>query len=140
MKSTARKRTYKAWWSMMNRCTNPQSRDWVYYGGRGISVCLEWYSFGTFLKDMGEAPAGKSLDRRENNSNYEPTNCRWATWTEQARNRRSARFLEVNGMRRSVSEWAQYLNISRRLIFVRLSRGWTPERALSSARKWSAHG
>lgn len=85
-------RTYTSWVGMRDRCTNPANPDWQHYGGRGITVCERWAgSFEMFLADMGECPPGLSIDRVDNARGYDPTNCRWATATEQARNRRPAR-------------------------------------------------
>lgn len=83
--------TYRSWQNMMKRCTNPEAVNWERYGGRGIRVCRRWLRFANFLADMGERPAGLTLDRKNNAGNYHKRNCRWATPVEQARNRRKRR-------------------------------------------------
>lgn len=84
-------RTYSSWRSMLKRCYDPRSNGYERWGGRGIAVCDSWReSFANFLADMGERPEGMTLDRIDNDRNYEPDNCRWATWSEQRRNQRRA--------------------------------------------------
>lgn len=83
--------TYNSWSAMWTRCTSTKHKQFNDYGGRGITVCDAWQSFDEFLKDMGERPAGRTIDRIDNDKGYSGGNCRWATRAEQARNKRTTR-------------------------------------------------
>jgi len=80
-------RTYKSWLSMLQRCENPLASNYTLYGAKGIRVCQAWHYFPYFLEDMGNRPIGKTLDRINNNEGYNPDNCKWSTYKEQANNR-----------------------------------------------------
>lgn len=125
-------RTYAAWSEMRARCRNPNHHQWKNYGARGIKVCCAWESFERFLADMGEAPVGKSLDRRDNSSGYSKDNCRWATKQEQGRNRRTNVCLSYGGETLCMAEWTARLGYSENTIRERLSRGWTVEQTLGT--------
>jgi hypothetical protein len=124
--------TYKAWQNMKTRCLNQNRESYPGYGGRGITICDRWISsFAAFLEDMGERPPGMMIDRIDNNGNYEPGNCRWATNKEQANNRRSTLKITFKGITRSAAQWGEELGLSRSLISGRLRKGWPIEKALS---------
>lgn len=123
--------TYRTWQGMLNRCRNRKKRQYQDYGGRGISVCERWASFEMFLSDMGERPSPKhTLDRIDNDGNYEPGNCRWATYSEQARNSRRTRWLTVGDETMVLTDWAKRSGICDVTIYKRLQRGWSAERAV----------
>lgn len=97
--------TYTTWQSMLTRCHNPKNKAYSRYGGRGIVVCDKWrYSFINFYKDMGTKPDGMSLDRIDNDGNYEPGNCRWADAYTQANNKSTSWRIEVEGRLVPLSE------------------------------------
>lgn len=91
-------RVNKSWSTMIERCTNPKSKSYKDYGGRGIYVCERWMSFENFYEDMGDRPTGMSLDRIDNKKGYEPGNCKWSTPKEQQNNRRNSRRYSFDGI------------------------------------------
>ena len=114
---------YARWMSMWERCTNPKNSAYPRYGGRGIRVCKRWKKFEVFLADMGECPAGLTLERIDNGGPYAPENCRWATRKEQANNRRSnARFDTPLG-KLSMAEIAEKAGISYQAVQLRVRAG-----------------
>lgn len=103
---------YTTWENIIQRCTNPNAPNWKHYGKRGISVCERWRSFENFYADMGPRPSQKhSIDRINNNGDYAPNNCRWATKTQQCRNTRRNRRITFNGETRCQTEWSEILGI-----------------------------
>jgi hypothetical protein len=124
-------RVYKVWDAMIGRCTRPKAARYERYGGRGIKVCERWMKFANFLADMGEPADGMSIDRIANDGDYEPSNCRWATRQEQARNTSRTTFLEIGGIKKPVSVWADEAGIDRAVFAARIRSGWTSDRALT---------
>lgn len=118
---------------MWLRCTRPSQVGYKNYGGRGVKVCKRWEKFEAFLADMGERPEGLSLERIDNDGNYEPSNCRWATRKEQGNNSRKNRHLTWKGETKTLSEWARLTGIASPTIRCRIDRyGWTVARALKT--------
>jgi hypothetical protein len=123
-KINARHPLVHTWRSMLQRCLNPNNAAYKNYGGRGISVCDRWVnSFENFLADMGERPSQQmTIDRIDNDGNYEPGNVRWATQKEQTHNQRRTRHITFNGQTKIMSEWASELGISRERLRQRLCK------------------
>lgn len=113
--------TYRVWNTMLIRCGDPENKKFPIYGGRGITVCDRWKDFLNFLSDMGEKPAGLSIERINNNGNYEPDNCKWATAKEQANNTRRNRRITYNGETLTLTEWSQRLGITPSTLHERIS-------------------
>lgn len=135
-------RAYSSWASMIQRCQNPKSSRFSSHGGRGIKVCERWKLFDNFLEDMGEPPSSKhSIERENNDGNYEPGNCRWATAKEQARNTRRNKLVTVGGVVRCIAEWAEISGINVRSIHSRLEDGWPEDIAVTKkTRKIKPYG
>ena len=124
---------HNIWTSMKQRCSNPRAISFRYYGARGITVCDRWRdSFEAFLADMGPRPPGTSIDRIDNNGNYEPGNCRWATDREQNSNRRNCRKVSWHGVTASMREWAERTGLGYDMLRLRFRAGWDVERALTT--------
>lgn len=124
---------YVAWLSMRQRCENPKTIGYHRYGGRGIKVCQRWAdSFEAFFTDVGQRPSKKhSLERLDNQGNYEPGNVKWATKFEQQRNMRSNRYITLDGVTKCARQWALDAGIVRPdTMFSRLAHGWDERAAI----------
>lgn len=120
---------YRSWMHMKTRCYNKKDDNYPRYGGRGITVCARWLaSFEDFLSDMGNAPLGFSIERENNDGNYDPSNCKWASPAEQARNRIDTVYVEYSGKKLCLKDWATELGMSYVTFYTRWSRGWGIER------------
>lgn len=126
---------YRVWLDMKSRCYNVSANCYDNYGGRGISVCDTWKDdFTVFYKDMGPRPSSKhTIERKDNNSNYCKDNCEWATRKQQNRNKRNNILLTYNNETKTIVEWSEILNIHYRTLNNRINRGWSTERALTTA-------
>lgn len=123
--------TYHAWKHMKERCLNPNVDCYKYHGARGIIVCTRWLnSFQNFLSDMGEKPEGLTLERINNNGNYDPDNCKWATPKEQARNTRRNKLIEYQGKTMCMAAWAEEFGINYKALWARL-QNHSPEIAFN---------
>lgn len=122
-------RIYAKWKSMHRRCNDPKEPGWKNYGGRGIKVCRRWHNAVNFVADMGEPPPAMSIDRINNDGDYERSNCRWATRAQQNRNNRRTRIITYNGKTMCVKDWAAHIGISEATLRYRLKK-WDLKRAL----------
>ena len=124
--------TQTSWVEMKRRCYAVHRKEYPNYGGRGITVCERWLnSFENFLEDMGERPAGYTLERINNDGNYCPENCKWIARREQERNKRTNSVHDFNGRRMSVVEAAEMFGLKPGTIYQRLRRGWSPDKSIS---------
>ena len=120
---------------MVYRCENPNAKSYKDYGGRGIKVCPEWRNdflkFYEWCMSSGYQE-GLTIDRIDNNGDYSPDNCRWATKIQQDNNRRNNKFISYNGETHTLAEWNRICGFKRNTIGRRLSRGWSIERAITT--------
>ena len=123
---------YQIWASMIQRCSSENNPNWHRYGGRGIKVCENWKRFSNFYADMGLRPEGMSLDRIDNDGDYSPKNCRWATRKAQANNRRNTTWLEYHGVALPLGVWASLAGIKSRVLRGRIGLGWSMCEALNT--------
>jgi len=125
---------YKAWSNMKARCYNKNNKAFKDYGGRGIKVCDRWLeSFENFLVDLGRKPTKKnSIDRIENNGDYEPDNCRWADRRTQNMNRRNSKNITLDGVTKPLIDWLKEFGLSRGGFMGRINKGWSTEKALKT--------
>ena len=124
---------YKRWADMRHRCNNPNHKCYKDYGARGIKVCTEWNASFVAFYEWAQANGydeSLTLDRIDNDGNYEPNNCRWISMTEQCNNRRSSRYLEYQGKTMTISQWAEYRGIADGVLRNRLKLNWPIGEAL----------
>lgn len=130
---------FKVWMGIIKRCCNVKDHNYMKYGARGITICDAWrHDYPAFLRAVGRRPTPEhSIERIDNGGNYEYGNVRWATRKEQGRNKRNNRLITFNGETKPVSQWAEEMGIQSKLIYGRLYKGWSPDRALTeSVRRW----
>lgn len=131
---------YAIWCGIKQRVCDTNHERFSDYGGRGISICSRWLDFPNFLADMGSRPSDlHSIDRIDNNGNYEPTNCRWATDEEQANNKKSNRRFEIGGENLTYAQWGRRVGLRGSAIGERIAAGWTPEEAIMPKRHMRKH-
>ena len=123
---------YRVWQAMINRCERPSVKSYPDYGGRGIKVCDSWHKFQNFYADMGDRPERATLERIDNNGDYEPSNVKWETRYTQSRNKSNNHLLTLNGQTKILSDWARELKITPNAILRRIKKGMTEEQALST--------
>ena len=124
---------YRTWARIKQKTRNPKTPNYKKYGAKGIDVCDEWFnSFVVFFDYVGEKPFPKAtIDRIDNSKGYEPGKVRWATYKEQENNRTNNRIIDIDGVKLTVSQWADKAGISYRVILTRLRMGWTVKDAVS---------
>lgn len=134
-------REYRIWNLMIDRCENPKNKFFAIYGGRGILMCKRWReSFADFYADMGQSPPNHSIDRINNNGNYEPGNCRWSDAKTQARNTTRNRMIAFNGETLALSAWAERLGLRYGALLHRAQRNWSAERMFTTPIKGACNG
>ena len=122
---------YKAWYDMKDRCFNLNRKYYSHYGGRGIKVCDRWLNFENFLADMGSRPTAKySLDRIDNDGDYQKDNCKWSTRVEQENNKRSNRLITIGCVTLTIAQWTKEMGFAKTVVLDRLKAGWSELKAV----------
>ena len=127
-------RIYNIWRSMRQRCNNPNANRYYRYGGRGIKVCEEWENSFTAFYEWAVAHGyadNLTIERKNPNGDYEPSNCCWETYKKQANNKQNSRYITYNGKTYTLAEWADLTGIKKATIWARLKKGWDIESALT---------
>ena len=135
-------RIYTCWLAMRSRCEKPQNKSYKHYGGRGIKLCDEWhdaYVFKEWALQNGYSD-DLQIERVNNDGDYEPSNCRWATRVEQANNKRTNKLININGETKTAAEWARNSGITYNTIITRLKRGWRGVELLRPMRRYPRGG
>lgn len=123
---------YRTWSGILSRCLNKSNPGYKRYGGRGIIVCERWMdSFSNFLLDMGRKPIGCSIDRIDNDGNYEPSNCRWSNSKEQSNNTSANHIIEFNGTKKTIQQWAEYYGMNHYTLRRRIRENWPIEKCFA---------
>lgn len=130
-----RNKLLSTWRGMHNRCYNTKQASYIHYGGRGITVDLRWHGpegYKQFVLDMGQPAEGQSLERINNAGPYSPENCKWASQSEQANNKRNNRWITANGEKKTLAQWAKQLGCNSAAILYRLNSGMSEEAAVTT--------
>jgi len=131
---------YRRWRAMINRCSNPNVKSFPDYGGRGIKVCERWSSFEAFFEDMGLPPDGHEIERMDNDGDYCPENCTWATRDAQMNNRTNNIVLTLDGKTMTLARWAKELNLPYCRLRMRYAAGLPVERILDRSKRVNQYG
>ncbi len=126
--------TYLVWTDMKRRCQNRSHPAFKWYGARGITVCERWLDFKNFVADMGDKPSGLTIDRIKNEQGYNPSNCRWASRSDQSNNQTTNHLVTANGLTLNIAQWSRKTGIPRTRIRERLVHGWTDTEAVTITR------
>lgn len=132
---TTQSRTYTCWKNIRKRCYSENHNSYKNYGALGIRVAERWHTFENFLADMGEMPAGHSIERKDNKKDYEPGNCLWIPRSKQNRNKRNTVRLTFNGKTHGLADWAEETGLPLSVLIWRVKNGWSTEAVLTTPKK-----